>query len=143
MNELTLNPNWVVGIGLKWEIFSGFERKHKIQEAKLSLEQVENKLKDAREKTDLQLRRNKITYQSMLEQIEIASQRELIAENNNSMAQKQYAAGLISVTERLSAETDIYKEALNRIETIINQRKAAIGTYQSAGTLNQFIQIKN
>lgn len=34
LNELTLHPNWMLGVAVKWELFSGFERKHKIDEAK-------------------------------------------------------------------------------------------------------------
>ncbi|MDO5636940.1 MAG: TolC family protein [Myroides sp.] len=139
VNHLTLNPTWMVGVAMKWELFAGFERKHKIEEAKLSAKQIENKLIDAREKTALQLQKNKLDYQTALQQINIAKQREVIAQNNNSLAEKQYKAGLIGVTERISAENDIYKESLNKIETIIKQRQIAIETYQSAGALSKYI----
>jgi len=142
VNNLTMNPTWMVGLALKWELFSGFERKHKIEEAELNAVQIENKLSDAKEKLALQLKKNKIEYDVMLQQISIAEQREIIAQNNNEMAEKQYKAGLISVTERLTAENDIYKESLNKIETIIKQRKAAIETYQSSGSLTSFITIQ-
>ncbi len=142
IDEFTLHPNLMVGVALKWELFSGFERKHKIDEAKIGLAQVENKLTDAREKLNLQLEKNKITYKNLLNQMEIANQREKIAQNNNTMADKQYKAGLINITERLAAENDIYKESLNKIETIIKQREAAIETYQSAGALTTFLNIQ-
>jgi len=138
-NHLTLNPSWMVGLAMKWELFSGFERKHKIEQAKLSALQLDHKLTDAKEKLALQLTRNKMTYENMLQQIDIAVQRQKIAENNNITAQKQYSAGLIGITERLSAENDLYQEALNKIETIIKQRQAAIDTYQAAGSLTTFI----
>ncbi|SEH85194.1 Outer membrane protein TolC [Paenimyroides aquimaris] len=141
VNNLTLNPTWMVGVALKWELFSGFERKHKIEEAELNTLQIENKLNDAKEKLGLQLKKNKIEYENMLLQISIAKQREIVAKNNNEIAAKQYKAGLISITERLTAENDIYKESLNKIETIIKQRQAAIETYQSAGSLMSFITI--
>jgi len=141
VNNLTLNPMWMVGVALKWELFSGFERKHKIEEAELNTLQIENKLNDAKEKLDLQLKKNKIEYENMLLQISIAKQREIVAKNNNEIAAKQYKAGLIGITERLTAENDIYKESLNKIETIIKQRQAAIETYQSAGSLTSFITI--
>lgn len=142
INELTFNPTWMVGVALKWELFSGFERKHKVEEAELNALQIDNKLSDAKEKLELQLRKNKIEYKNMLQQISIARQREVIAQNNNVMAEKQYKSGLISITERLTAENDIYKESLNKIETIIKQRQAAIETYESAGSLMSFITIR-
>lgn len=141
MNSLTFNPTWMVGVAMKWELFSGFERRHKIEEAELSAEQVDRKLEDTKEKLVLQLKKNKTNYENMLLQVGISKQREKVARNNNEMAVKQYQAGLISVTDRLAAENDIYKESLNNIETIIRQREAAIETYQSAGSLNSFITI--
>lgn len=143
MNELTLHPNWMAGLAVKWELFSGFERKHKIEEARIGLTQVENKLADAKEKLDLQLEKNKVEYETMLYQVDIALQREKIAQNNNEIASKQYRLGLINVTERLGAENDIYKESLNKVETVIEQRNAAIEVYRSSGKLSNFIKIQN
>lgn len=137
--ELTLNPTWMVGIAMKWELFGGFERKHKIEQARLNVQQLENKLSDTKEKILLQFQKSKIEYQSASEQIEIARQREAVAINNNLLAVKQYQAGLISVTERLTAETDLYKESLNEIDAVIKQRQAALETYQSAGVLHSLI----
>lgn len=140
MNHLNLYPNFLLGVVLKWEIFSGFERHHKIKEAKISLKQVENKLSDAKEKMQLQLQKNTIEYEHQLNQVAIAQQRELIANNNNKSAQKQYKEGLIGISERLASENDIYKESVNKIQSIINQRKAAIEAYNAAGALSNFIK---
>ena len=143
LNELTLHPNWMLGVAVKWELFSGFERKHKIDEAKIGLAQVENKLADTKEKVDLELEKNKVEYNTTLQKVDIAIQREKIAQNNNEIASKQYRLGLINVTERLGAENDIYKESLNKVETVIEQRNAAIEVYRSSGKLSNFIKIQN
>lgn len=129
----------MVGVAMKWKLFNGFESKNNIETAKLNAMQIENKLQDTKEKLNLQLRKNQLEYETMLCQIDIAEQREKIAENNNVMAEKQYRNGLIGITERITAENDIYKEALNKVETVIKERKAAIETYKSAGTLDQYI----
>lgn len=143
LNELTLHPNWMLGVAVKWELFSGFERKHKIDEAKIGLAQVENKLADTKEKVDLELEKNKVEYNTTLHKVDIAIQREKIAQNNNEIASKQYRLGLINVTERLGAENDIYKESLNKVETVIEQRTAAIEVYRASGKLSNFIKIQN
>lgn len=142
VNQFTLQPSWMVGVAMKWEIFSGMERSHKLEEAQLSKLQIDNQLNDTKEKLDIQLKKNQMEYQSQLHQLEIAKQREIIAQNNNTLAEKQYRAGLIGITERLSAENDLYKESLNKIETLIKQRQAAIEAYQSAGSLRSFITIR-
>ncbi|AYZ35147.1 TolC family protein [Chryseobacterium indologenes] len=143
LNELTLHPNWMLGVAVKWELFSGFERKHKIDEAKIGLAQVENKLADTKEKVDLELEKNKVEYNTTIHKVDIAIQREKIAQNNNEIASKQYRLGLINVTERLGAENDIYKESLNKVETVIEQRNAAIEVYRASGKLSNFIKIQN
>lgn len=140
MNELTMSPTWMVGVAMKWELFSGFERKHKLETAQLSKKQIEAKRIDTEEKIALQLEKTKKDYETSLKQLDIAKQREVIAKNNNEVASKQYRAGLISVTDRLSAENDIYKESLNKIETTIKQRQAAIDVYQASGSLLQYIK---
>ncbi|SFN99567.1 Outer membrane protein TolC [Paenimyroides ummariense] len=140
MNALTMNPTWMVGVAMKWELFSGFERKHKLETAQLNKKQIEAKRIDTEEKIVLQLEKTKKDYATSLKQLDIAKQREAIAKNNNEVASKQYRAGLISVTDRLSAENDIYKESLNKIETTIKQRQAAIDVYQASGSLLQYIK---
>jgi len=140
--ELTFNPTWMVGLAMNWELFGGFERKHKIEQAKLNVQQMENKLGDTKEKIELQFKKSKIEYESASEQIEIARQREAVARNNNELASKQYQAGLIGVTERLTAETDLYKESLNELDAVIKQRQAALDTYQAAGVLHSLISTK-
>src|SRR5690606_810502 len=142
LNRFTMNPTWTIGVGLKWEIFGGFERKHKVEEARIGLVQVENQLTDAKEKLDLQLKKNKIEYENALDQVEIAIQRERIAENNNHLADKQYKAGLIIITERLTAENELYDAALKKIEAIITQRQSALETYRSSASLLSFISIE-
>lgn len=142
LNEATLHPNFMVGAALKWDIFTGFERKHKIHEAKINIKQVENQLADTKEKVALQLQNFNAQYETLLQQLEIADQREKIAKNNLITAQKQYSSGLINVSERLAAETDIYQVSLNKINTIIEQRKAAFETLSSTGNLQNAIQVK-
>ncbi|MCJ0743922.1 TolC family protein [Pedobacter montanisoli] len=142
LNSATLSPSFVVGVALKWDIFSGFERKHKIDEAKINIRQIENQISDSKEKMQLQLQNNNVQYETLLKQIEVADQREKIAKNNLNMAQKQYSAGLINVTERLTAETDIYQVSLNKITNIVEQRKMAIETLSSTGNLQNAIQVK-
>lgn len=141
LNQLTLQPTWTLGVGLQWEIFGGFQRKHKLQEAKLSLQQVENTLEDTREKVNLQLQKYTIELQNALDQVEISRQKEAIARHNNTLAQRQYQAGLISVTERLSSEDDLYKAGLDLLQQLVNQRKAALETLQASGNLSSSLHI--
>nr|WP_315175708.1 TolC family protein [uncultured Flavobacterium sp.] len=136
LNELTISNNWIVGAGLKWEIFAGFEREHKIHEAKINIEQVQNQIDDTKEKLGLLLENNYINYTVLNQKIAITSQQEKIANNNLNLAVKQYKEGLISISERLEAENDLFKNAVLKVNAIIDQRLSVIETIIATGELS-------
>lgn len=139
LNELTISPNWMIGAGMKWEVFAGFERKHKVHEAKINIEQVQNQIDDTKEKLQLLLENNLVNYSVLNQKLEIVSQQDKIASNNLNLAIKQYKEGLINISERLEAENDSYKASLNKINTLIEQRLAAIETIIATGELTKHI----
>lgn len=137
LNELTISQNWIIGAALKWELFSGFERKHKVHEAKINIEQVQNQIDDTKEKLQLLLENNFVNYTVLNQKTAIASQQEKVASNNLNLAVKQYKDGLINISERLEAENDLYKASLNKVNTLIEQRLAAIETIIATGELTK------
>ena len=137
LNELTISNNCMVGAAVKWEIFTGFERQHKIHEAKININQLQNQIDDTKEKLALLLENNWVNYTVLNKKLEIAYQQEKISKNNLNLASKQYTQGLISVSERLEAENDCFKSAVNKINTLIDQRLAAIETIIATGDLTK------
>ena len=140
LNELTLAPSFLAGVVMKWDIFNGNERKHKVEQATLSLRQVENRLEDSRDKLNLLLTQKRASYNTQWKQMDLAEQQETVSRNTLTLAGKQYALGLISVSQRLEAENDFVKAAQNKTETLTNQRRAAMEMAQAAGRLTQQIQ---
>lgn len=140
VDQLTLGPNWILGLGLKWELFSGFERKGKIKEANINIDQMQNKIDDTRQKLELLMENSISNYQVALQQINIAQQKQKIASNNLNLATKQYREGLISIVDRLEAENDLYKASLEYVEKIIIQRQAAVDVFIANGALLKEIQ---
>lgn len=139
LNELTLAPNWMAGVLLKWEIFGGTARKHAVQQASLEVEQMENKMDDSKEKLHLQLSQKLVSYQIQNKKIALANQQEQVAKNALDMAAKQYVQGLISINQRLEAENDYMKAAQGKVEILINQRRAAMEAQMASGKLSQNI----
>ena len=74
LNELTISNNWMVGAAVKWEIFTGFERQHKIHEAKININQLQNQIDDTKEKLALLLENNWVNYTVLNKKLEIAYQ---------------------------------------------------------------------
>ncbi|QNL49845.1 TolC family protein [Olivibacter sp. SDN3] len=139
VNEFTLSPNWMVGLSMKWEIFSGFERKHKIHEAKLSSQQVQNQLDDTKEKFSLLLANNLSDYRLQNQKYQNGLEQEKVAFHNLDKATKQYQEGLISISERLEAENDLLKASTNKIQTLIDQRLSALEALSVTGELNKTV----
>ncbi|QBN18544.1 TolC family protein [Flavobacterium nackdongense] len=137
LNDLTISNNWIIGAGMKWELFAGFERKHKIHESKINIEQVQNQIDDTKEKLGLLLENNYVNYTVLNQKIDITAQQEKVAANNLKLAVKQYKEGLITISERLEAENDSFKSAVNKVNTIIEQRLAAIETVIATGELSK------
>lgn len=137
LNEATISNNWVVGAAMKWEVFSGFERKHKVHEAKINIEQVQNQIDDTKEKLELLLEKNFVDYSVLTQKIDITQQQEKVASNNLNLAIKQYKEGLINISERLEAENDSYKASVNKTTTLIEQRLSAIETIIATGDLSK------
>ncbi|MDA3614611.1 TolC family protein [Polluticaenibacter yanchengensis] len=135
LNSFALSPALMVGVSAKWEIFGGFERKHKVEEAKLASVQVQNKIDDTRDKLNLLLENNLSTYRSANEKYQVVLQKELVAKNNLNMAIRQYQEGLINITERLATENDMIKTGTEKVQTIIDQRRTVIETLSGTGTL--------
>lgn len=143
LNEMTISPNWMIGAAMKWEVFAGFEREHKIHEAKINIQQVQNQIDDTKEKLELLLENNYVNYSVLNQKIEIATQQEKVANNNLTLAIKQYKEGLINISERLEAENDSYKATVNKINTLIEQRLSAIETIIATGELTQHLSKLN
>ncbi|AIG29218.1 transporter [Flavobacterium psychrophilum] len=135
LDQFSVAPNILFGIGAKWTIYAGGEHKHKVELVKIDQEINENKTKDTDEKLKLLIQKSKIEYENAFEKLKISHQQVTISNNNKLLATKQYAEGLISVTERLEAENDFFKASLNHIININSQRKTALDLLQANGTL--------
>src|SRR5690625_6334658 len=112
LDKLELWPNWVIGVGLKWEVFEGMQRKHRIDETKLDKELLVDKRKDSEDKLNLLLAKQKSDWQTQNDMISIAKQRLRIATQNLERSVKQYEQGLLSINDRLSSENDYFSAAL-------------------------------
>lgn len=139
LNQFTAAPSWIAGVVLKWEIFSGNERRHKVHEAELNVQQLQNKLDDSRDKLNLLLRQKMASYHTQWKQIDLATQREVVAKNNLTLSAKQYEQGLISISQRLEAENDFVKAAQNKTEVLTNQRQSALEAMMVTGRLSEKI----
>lgn len=138
VNQLALSPNWMVGIGLKWEIFS-MEKIHQIKKAKLVNEQLNYKYEDSQEKLKLLYEKSKVEYQVKVKQVDFALQQKVIAQNSLTSSESQYKNGMMSIIERLEAENDYLKANQEEVKSLIEERKSALEALHVIGNLQQKI----
>lgn len=139
LNSIRGNPNLLVGLGVKWDLYTGGQHQNKIKQVKLDQTINATKKEDTEEKLNLLLSKNKVNYTTGNQKLKVGEQQLKVAQNNLSMAVKQYQAGLIDVTELLATENEWYKVNLGYFNNVLQQRTAAVELLHTSGKLLQTI----
>ncbi|UIR55348.1 TolC family protein [Sphingobacterium sp. SRCM116780] len=134
-NHFQLAPSFALGVGVKWTVFDGNQHRNNIKKANIDLMMNQNKLNDTKDKLSLLNRKTYSDYRLAVKKIAVHQQQIKIADNNLDLASKQFEAGLIDVTERLSAENEMYKQSLSYYSQLLLQRSAALELLKSQGNL--------
>lgn len=134
-NYLKGRPNLMVGVGLKWDIYSGGAHKNKLRQVELDKSINATKRADAQQKLALLLAKNKVSYQTANQKLSVSEQQITVAQNNLKMASRQLEAGLIDVTELLASENEWYKASLSYFSNIMAQRSSALELLHASGNL--------
>lgn len=128
--------NWLVSIGLKWNLFNGNGDKARIEETKLGVRQREAEQQRADSAIRLQVRRAFADFRAAGERIEVARASVEEAEESLRITQNRYETGLNNVTDLLRTETALLEARTRHLTAIHDQRIAAAMLELAAGTLN-------
>ena len=135
LNHFESFPSYLLGVGFEWEIFNGLKNSNEIQKTTIEKDIAENKKNDASEKLELYAQKVKIDLSVKNQQILLKEKEKEVAFNTLHLAIKSYHEGLISISERLEAETDYQEAVLDYYKIITLQRKAALELLVSTGSL--------
>lgn len=127
--------NWLVSIGLRWNLFNGFGDKARIEERKFALRQREAEQQRAGSAIRLQVRRAYADLRAADQRIEVAQASVAEAEESLRITQNRYETGLSSVTDLLRTETAVLEARTRHLAAIHDQRIAAAMLELAAGTL--------
>ncbi len=131
--HLRLEPATVLGVGLKWDLFKGGAVQQQIKKAALDREISETQLADTRKKLDLLVKKSQVDFYTVEKRLAVANQQLKVAQNNLRLANEQYAAGLVDLTERLASENDFFKVNFNYYNQILEQRASALSLMIATG----------
>ncbi|NVO09017.1 MAG: TolC family protein [Bacteroidales bacterium] len=135
INSIGLGPTFMVGVGFKWEILDRSGGSAKIQQAKLEVSKADNAREEARELLQLNQIKVKTNYNALLNQVAYKEKQRQAARMALQLAQKSYDEGMINITERLAAETEVQNAELEFIQAVFAQRQSALECYKATGDL--------
>jgi outer membrane protein TolC len=135
--------NWLVSIGLRWNLFNGFSDKARIEESGFALRRSEAEQERAGSAIRLQVRRAFADLGAADQRIEVARASVAEAEESLRITQNRYEAGMSNVTDLLRTETAVLEARTRRLAAIHDQRIAAAMLELAAGTLNADSEVLN
>jgi outer membrane protein TolC len=132
-------PTWMVGIGMKWDLFDGATRLHKVKAATLKMNQVEEfQLKAT---SDVETIIKKIyqelqMYREELTELEFAKS---FAEEYVSVREKAFKADMANATEVVDAYMALSKVSIERLQAMHGYDVSLAKLLQYSGIPEQFI----
>ena len=127
--------NWLVSIGLRWNLFNGFGDKARIEASKLVQQQRSAEEARTSSAIRLQVHRAYADLHAATQRIEVAKASITEAEESLRITQNRYEAGISNVTDLLRTETTVLEARTRHLAAIRDQRIAAAMLDLAAGTL--------
>lgn len=127
--------NWLVSLGLHWNLFNGGADKAKIEESKSLLEQSRADQEHTDSVIRLQVRRAYADLRAAEQRIEVAKASVEEAEESLRITKNRYEAGMSNVTDLLRTETAVLDARTRYLAAIHDQRLAATMLQMAAGRL--------
>lgn len=135
--------NWLLSIGLRWNLLNGFSDKARIEESKFALRRSEAEQEHADSAIRLQVRRAYADLRSAEQRIEVAKASVNEAEEGLRITQNRYQSGMSNVTDLLRTETAVLEARTRHLAAVHDQRAAAALLELAAGTLSAESEILN
>jgi outer membrane protein TolC len=133
--DLNILPMFNIGVGFKWDILDGNVGRREVQTASIELQKVTNQKAEAIEKLTLNLANTQTSYNIANAQIAVKIKQQEVAANALKQATEEYGIGLIKSTQLIDAENDFQNAALENIQAVYAQRRAAVDLLKATGML--------
>ncbi len=127
--------NWLVSIGLRWNLFNGFSDKARIEETKFAQQLSSAEAARTDSAIRLQVHRAYADLHAATQRIEVAKASVAEAEESLRITQNRYEAGISNVTDLLRTETTVLDARTRHLAAVRDQRIAAAMLELAAGTL--------
>ncbi len=124
-----------VGISVNIPLFDGFQKKYKIQQARLNLEKVENTLDQAKKGIDLEKTVAKNTLVNAILTMDVQEDNMKLAEKVYNAEKKKYEVGTGSSFSILRSDTDLQQAQSNYFKALYDAIVAKVSYLKALGRL--------
>jgi outer membrane protein TolC len=135
--------NWLVSIGLRWNLFNGGSDKAKIAESEAAIRRSAAEQARAESGIRLQVRSAWANLKAAQQRIETAQSSMAGAQESLRISQNRFSAGLSTVADLLRTETALLETQTRYLAALHDQRIAAAMLEFAAGTLNPDSEVLN
>lgn len=135
INNIDMGPTFLVGVGFKWDVFDRSGGSSKVRQAELEVKKAENAKNEAIELLQLNQSKANTNYTASVAQVEFKEKQLRAARMALDLARKSYNEGVLNITERLAAETDMQISELEYLQAVFAQRQSALECYKATGDL--------
>lgn len=115
ISEGNWSDNAVIGVQLNVPIFDGFNKKAKIQRARLQLEKIKNNKERLENAIELQVKNARASYKNAIERLKNREKNIVLAEKIYNTSQVKYKEGVGSSLEITQAEQGLFQAQSNYI----------------------------
>ena len=133
-----LDPKWFVGVGIKWNVFDGFQSQLKSKKSIIESQKYREQIEEAEEMIALSIIEAQLTFESSLQNTKIVQKEIDLASATYNMVDKQYKNNLASINDVLDALTDLEKANFKLQESFYNQRRSLANLLHAKGLLTSF-----
>lgn len=128
--------NWLVSIGLRWNLFNGFSDRARVEESVSALHKSQAEAQRADSAIRLQVRRAWADLRAAAQRMDVSAASVAEAEESLRITQNRYESGLNNVTDLLRTETALLDARTRRLAAVHDERLAATMLELAAGTLS-------
>lgn len=129
-------PYSMFGVTLSLPIFSGLQRTYQVQQAKLSLMQVENGFTSLKSAIDLEIKQAAINYLNAIKSLKSQEENQELAENIARVTKIKYEQGVGSNIEVIDAESSLKEAQINYYNALYDALVAKVDLDKAYGRLN-------
>ena len=133
-----LDPTWFVGVGIRWNMFDGFQSQLKSKKTLIDGQKYREQIEEAEEMIALNIIKAQLNYESALQNTIIIQKEIDLADATYEMVDKQYRNNLAPIKDVLDALTDLEKAFFKLQESLYNQRRAMVDLLYAKGLFTSY-----